>query len=100
MYDFMPYTGKIEPVSNPSVPDLKASSNAVLHLAQTIPLHRNHLLFFDNWFTSLPLLDYLASTGIWCCGTIRTPRLAGLSKEKQADKELQKNHEGPMKNLE
>ena len=61
MYDFIPYTGKIQLVEDPNVPDLKASSNAVLHLAQTIPSNKNHIIFFDNWFTSLPLLEHLAS---------------------------------------
>ena len=51
--DFFPYTGKINSVDNPLVPDLKASSNAVLQLAQTIPSGKNHLLFFDNLFTFL-----------------------------------------------
>ena len=66
----------------------------VLHLAQTIPSHNNHALFFDNWFTSLPLLDHLAERGIWCCGTIRAPRLHGLSKEIQSSKDLQKKPRG------
>ena len=94
MHDFFPYTGKIEPVADSNVPDLKASSNAVLHLAQTIPARQNHVLFFDNWFTSLGLIDHLASREIWSCGTIRTARLQGLSKDKQSDKELMKKPRG------
>ena len=45
-YDFVTYNGKIEPVDDPNVPDLKSCANAVLHLAQSIPAHRNYHLFF------------------------------------------------------
>ena len=65
MYDSIIYTGHIQPVDNSDVPDLGASSNFVLHLAQSIPPHRNHKLFFDNWFTSLPFVTYLAKQIIW-----------------------------------
>ncbi|KAK3880920.1 hypothetical protein Pcinc_014570 [Petrolisthes cinctipes] len=87
VYDFIPYTGKIEPVNNPNVPDLNPSSNSVLHLAESIPPFKNHKLYFDNWFTSLPLLDHLASRGIWCCGTVQQTRLHGLTFK--SDKQLQ-----------
>lgn len=88
MHDFIPYEGKITPVEDANVPDLGASSNIVLHLAQNIPTEQNHLLFFDNWFTSIPLLQYLAGKGIWCCGTVRVPRLSGLPKTMKDDKKL------------
>lgn len=58
MYDFFIYSKKIEPVLGE--PDLGASSNVVLKLAQSIPVGLNHLLYFDNWFTSLPLMTTLA----------------------------------------
>lgn len=45
-YDFIPYSGKIEPVNDTNVPDLKPSANSVLHLGQSIPPNRNHCLFF------------------------------------------------------
>lgn len=98
-YDFKPYTGKIEPVNDPEVPDLKASSNAVLHLAQTIPPYNNHLLYFDNWFTSLPLMQHLATRNIWCCGTVRVPRIPGIIKGKEADKVLIKKGRGSFEEL-
>ena len=50
MYDFIPYTGNINKIDDDDVPDLKASSIIVLHLAQCNPSQDNHLLFFDNWF--------------------------------------------------
>ena len=81
MYDSISYTGKINPGDDKNVPDLKASSKIVLHLDQCIPSQHNHLLFFYNWFTPFEFLAHLASRGIWCCGTIRVPRIKGLSKK-------------------
>lgn len=75
----------------PQVPDLKASSNSVFHLAQIIPSHFNHL-FFDNWFTSLPLIQHLANRGILCCGTVRMPWLHGI--QGKDDKSLMRKGKG------
>lgn len=88
MHDFIPYVGKILAVEDSEVPDSKASSNIVLHLAQNIPVDRNHLLFFDNWFTCLPLLQHLASRAICCCGTVRLPKLVGLGSCMKCNKKL------------
>ena len=94
IYDFIPYIEKIEPVEDPNVLDLKASSNVVLHLAQPIPPFKNHMLFCDNWFTSLPLFDHLASRRIWSCGIIRENKLTDLPKNKSSDKDFLKKNRG------
>ena len=77
MYDFVIYKGKIEPLSDE--PDLGASSNIVVNLARTIPNDLNHLLYFDRWFTSLPLQTHLASKGIYSLGTVNVNRLPGIA---------------------
>ena len=79
VYDFFPYTGKIYPVNNPEVPDLGPSSNSVLQLEECISNGQNFKLHCDNWFTSLKLIDHLASRQIWVYGTIQERRLQGLS---------------------
>lgn len=79
IYDFFPYEGKIHPVSREGVPDLGASANSVLILAESIPENKNHKLYIDNWFTSIPLVEHLATRGIWICGTIQARRIPGLS---------------------
>lgn len=70
------------------MPDLRISSYVVVRLAQTIPRHRNHKLFFDNWFSSIPLMTYLAKEGIHCLGTIRPNRPKGvkMTNEKEIKK--------------
>ena len=80
-YGFLPYTGKIEPVNDENIPDLKTTASSVLHLAQSIPNNHNHL-YFDNWFTSIPLMRHLATRGIWRCGTVRVNRIPELEKGK------------------
>ena len=75
VYDFFPYTGKIDSVNNPEVPDLGPSSNSVLQLVECIPYGQNFKLHCDNSFTSLKLIDHLASRQIWVCDTIQERRL-------------------------
>ena len=90
MYDFIIYTGKIEPLSGK--PDLGASSNVVVNLAETIPNDANHLLYFDRWFTSVPLQVYMAGKGIHCLGAVNVNRLPGVAFA--TDKEFQKSGRG------
>ncbi|KAK9712460.1 Transposase IS4 [Popillia japonica] len=54
VHSFDVFTGKIEKVHN--CPDLAASSNIVLKLVQNLDKNANHLLYFDNWFSSEKLL--------------------------------------------
>ena len=66
-YDFEVYTGKVFPI--PGEPDLGPSSNIVLQLAKTIPNDMNHLLYFYNWFTSVPLVNHLAKKNLLSCNS-------------------------------
>ncbi|CAG4945242.1 unnamed protein product [Parnassius apollo] len=74
-----------ENVVRPDEPDLGASSNVVVRLSRMIPRHQNYRLYFDNYFTSLHLLEYLAKEGILGLGTIRRNRIPDckLSSEKE-----------------
>ena len=49
----------------------------------------HHRAFFDNYFTSLPLLRQLKSEKIYACGTIRAKRV-GIPSDLKADKELKR----------
>lgn len=48
-------------------PDLGATGNTVVRLARLVPRHqspKNHINYFDNFYTSIPLAAYLAKEGI------------------------------------
>ncbi|XP_046662980.1 piggyBac transposable element-derived protein 3-like [Homalodisca vitripennis] len=77
VYDFEIYCGKIQPVAG--FPDIGASSNIVLKLVDSVPRNMNHKLFFDNWFSSLPLFFELKQIGIESLGTVRSDRFKGLN---------------------
>ena len=77
VYNFDVYCGAIKPVNG--FPDIGASGNIVLQLAQIVPKMKNYKLFCDNWFTSIPLLHELAKIGIQYLGTVRPNRLPNIS---------------------
>lgn len=59
-----------------NAPDLGTLSNVVVRLTRNVPSNVNHIVYFDNFYTSLPLLVYLRSRGIFALGTIRGNRIA------------------------
>ncbi|XP_063902705.1 piggyBac transposable element-derived protein 3-like, partial [Zophobas morio] len=52
-----------------------ATTQLVLHLAERLPGHRGHKLYFDNFFNSLEVLQQLSKKGIFAAGTVRPNRL-------------------------
>ncbi|XP_045457146.1 uncharacterized protein LOC123667234 [Melitaea cinxia] len=59
----------------PGEPDLGESGNTVVRLARIVPRNVNHIIYFDNFYTSVPLVTYLAKEGIFSLGTVRVTRL-------------------------
>lgn len=60
----------------PGEPDIDVSSNVVMRMARDIPKYQNYKLYFDNYFTSLSLLEDLAKEGrILSFGTVRHNRI-------------------------
>lgn len=74
-YRFEIYNGAGDNAILPGMPDLGATANVVVRLAQTIPEYMHHILYFDNFYTSIPLLVYLRSKGIYSLGTMRANRI-------------------------
>ncbi|CAH2000458.1 unnamed protein product [Acanthoscelides obtectus] len=72
-YDFDFFSGPTN--LQPYQPDLGASSNVVVKLTESVPRNQNYKVFFDNWFTGLPLLVYLSKEGILPLGTVRKNRV-------------------------
>lgn len=92
-YDFEIYTGAQGRIqSNSNLPIISTSSDVVVRLARTIPEGVNYKLFFDNWYTSLPLLSHLNKKGILPLGTIKANRIPGY--RVPTEKELKKKGRG------
>ena len=89
-HNFEIYTGRV--AQPPELPDVGASANVVLCLAQPIPTQQNYKVFFDNWFTSVPLIPTLAQQRIHCTGTVRSNRLPGVNL--MSDAELKRTGHG------
>lgn len=83
-YKFEVYSGQ-ENICADGETELVASSNVVVRLAREIPINQNYRLFFDNYYTSLPLIEFLSHRGILALGTVRRNRIPNckLPEEKQ-----------------
>ncbi|GFN90198.1 PiggyBac transposable element-derived protein 4 [Plakobranchus ocellatus] len=75
LYDFDVYQGS----NTQKGPDsIGVGCDAVLRMASDIPSGMNYLVFADNFFTSLALMERLQQKGIKYIGTVRPNRLKGL----------------------
>jgi len=76
-YKFEIFTGQEnwEKFRLPSEPDLGASSNVVVRLTRNVPQNKNHKLYCDNYYTSIPLFEFLYQKGILALGTVRCNRI-------------------------
>ena len=81
VYDFQVYTGAGSGAGDDdNTPNLGVGGNVVKHLTSSLPSHVGHKVYFDNYFSSVNLLQYLKKEGIWAIGTIRADRLKGAEK--------------------
>ncbi|KAG0429066.1 hypothetical protein HPB47_024002 [Ixodes persulcatus] len=96
VHSFDVYTGHIDQV--PGFPDIGASGNIVIKLAQCVQPQLGHLPYFDNWFTSLKLHVTLAQRGTYALGTVRANQLQGCNMA--SDTELRKRGRGSAEKYE
>lgn len=75
MYNFEIYTGLENKKRFQSETNLGASANVVMRLLRDVPRHNNYQIYFDNYYTSIPLLVELDKLGMRCVGTIRKDRI-------------------------
>ena len=47
---------------------------------RTIPMNVNCKVYFDNFFSSSSLMNFLKEDGLWSVATIRKDRLKGVDK--------------------
>ncbi|XP_068082115.1 piggyBac transposable element-derived protein 3-like [Anabrus simplex] len=67
--------------------------SVVLKLTEN--LNRGHVLYFDRYFTSVPILEHLLNRGIYATGTIQANRLQkDLKLKLSSDQALQKRGRG------
>ena len=78
LYNFEIYCGRSANASLPS--HLEVRGNLVVTLCQNLPHQQRYKVFFDNYFTSIPLLVELRESGILALGTIRQNRMVGAQK--------------------
>ena len=69
------------------------SGQIVLRMAKSIPEHKNHKLFFDNWFNSPMLQVLLFRKRIQSIGTLQLPRAKNLTFPELTEK---KNERGKV----
>ncbi|XP_068086621.1 piggyBac transposable element-derived protein 3-like [Anabrus simplex] len=73
-------------------PDLGASANVVVRLCRIVPCDVHHKIYFDNYYTTLPLMVFMKNRGIYCLGTLRRNRVPGLKLQSESD--MKKNPRG------
>ena len=73
IYNFSIYCGKDEKADNKTRSELGLGGEVVLSLTKDLA-GQNHKLFFDNYFSSIPLLEKLQQQKFPSCATIRPSR--------------------------
>jgi len=76
-YNFEMYSGQENNDDNRYSwePDFGASGNVVVRLCRIIPKNMNYKVYFDNYYTSVPLMVYMKNRQICSLGTVRRNRL-------------------------
>lgn len=93
-YNFEIYTGNENKESDrlANEPDFGATGNVVIRMSRNIPNNAHHKLFFDNYYTSLPVMVYLKKKGIHTVGTFRRNRFPNVLLTD--DKQMMKKERG------
>ena len=68
------YQGKNVMPRNFNFPDCFGLGESVINHFTTDLIGNYHKVYFDNYFSSFPLMEYLKSNKILSCATIRTNR--------------------------
>lgn len=79
------YQGKSSNVTGDATESFGLGGKVIANLSKSLQ-HKNHVLDFDNYFSSVPLLHCLLEKGIYACCTVRPDRK--LLPKLKADKEL------------
>lgn len=83
VYCFDPYQGKKTGVCHKN---LGLGGSVVMNLLKKVENPQNHEIYFDNFFSSIPLMMKLAEKGYFAAGTVRTNRLNSVKCLSSLDK--------------
>lgn len=50
---------------HPDEPDFRASSNVVVRLSRNVLVNKNHKMYFDNYYTAIPVMEFLYKKKIY-----------------------------------
>ncbi|KAJ8941586.1 hypothetical protein NQ314_010365 [Rhamnusium bicolor] len=69
-------------------PGLGVTGNVVVRLTRIVPKNLNYCIYFDNFYSSVPLMVHLANQGIYRLATVRRNRIPNnkLLEEKEMKK--------------
>uniref|UniRef100_A0A8C6SAS8 PiggyBac transposable element-derived protein domain-containing protein n=1 Tax=Neogobius melanostomus TaxID=47308 RepID=A0A8C6SAS8_9GOBI len=91
------YTNRFEvyqgSASSGCISGLGMAGDVVMRLCDDIK-HKNHKVFFDNFFCSIPLIEALKDQGIYGTGTCRANRLKGANQKLKSQKQLKEMGRG------
>ena len=87
-YDFEFYQGKGTGVSEDHK-DLGLGGSIVMRLVENLPERENFKVYFDNFFTSIPLLIQLKEKGFHALGVLKTNRMSGAILKSKGDMKRQ-----------
>lgn len=95
LYDFEVYTGA-SPKGNQDElgQNLGVGGNVVARLSSSLQRNVGYKHYFDNYFTSVALMQYLQKERLWAVATIRADRLKGAEKMLEDKKSLSKRGRG------
>lgn len=93
-YNFEIAAGKQGYTEVQDEPDLGASSNVVVRMSRIIASGVHHKIYYDNYFSSLPLVNYLSEKSIHSVATVRTNRLPNYKATSQ--KEMKRSGRGSI----
>ena len=83
------YQGKLEQVPE-DMKTFELGERVVLSMVDHL-YNKNHEVYLDNYFTSIPLLEHLNNVGVRACGTIK-PNRKFLSTHLKQDKTMQRGY--------
>ncbi|KAM3606703.1 uncharacterized protein V6R79_021728 [Siganus canaliculatus] len=93
MYRFKPYQGPSG--GRGEISQLGMAGDVVMRLCEDLQ-DRNHKVFFDHFFCSIPILQALKHQGIFGTGTCRKNRLHGAQEKLKTEKQLKKEGRGSV----